>query len=39
LSICYGIVHAHTGEILCQNNAGAEGCTFLIRLPGATIRG
>jgi two-component system NtrC family sensor kinase len=39
LSICYGIVHAHMGEILCQNNAGAEGCTFLIRLPAAAIRG
>jgi two-component system, NtrC family, sensor kinase len=38
LSICYGIVHAHMGEILCQNNAGAEGCTFLIRLPAAAIR-
>jgi two-component system, NtrC family, sensor kinase len=37
LSICYGIIHAHMGEIVCQNNAGAEGCTFLIRLPAATI--
>jgi PAS domain S-box-containing protein len=37
LSICYGIVHAHMGEIVCQNNAGAEGCTFVIRLPAATI--
>jgi two-component system NtrC family sensor kinase len=37
LSICYGIIHAHMGEIVCQNNAGTEGCTFLIRLPAATI--
>jgi two-component system NtrC family sensor kinase len=37
LSICYGIIHAHMGEIVCQNNVGAEGCTFLIRLPAATI--
>jgi two-component system NtrC family sensor kinase len=38
LSICYGIIQAHDGEILCRNNAGAEGCTFLIRLPAAAIR-
>jgi PAS domain S-box-containing protein len=38
LSICYGIVHAHMGEILCQNNASGEGCTFLIRLPAAALR-
>jgi PAS domain S-box-containing protein len=38
LSICYGIIHAHMGEIVCHNNASAEGCTFLIRLPAATIR-
>jgi PAS domain S-box-containing protein len=38
LSICYGIVSAHLGEILCQNNAGGEGCTFLIRLPAASLR-
>jgi two-component system NtrC family sensor kinase len=37
LSICYGIIHAHDGEILCRNNANAEGCTFLIRLPAAAI--
>ncbi len=37
LSICYGIIQAHDGEILCQNNANAEGCTFLIRLPAAAI--
>jgi two-component system NtrC family sensor kinase len=33
LSICYGIVHEHGGEILCQNNLGAEGATFIVRLP------
>jgi two-component system NtrC family sensor kinase len=33
LSICYGIVHEHGGEILCHNNAGAEGATFIVRLP------
>jgi PAS domain S-box-containing protein len=38
LSICYGIVNAHMGEILCQNNAGGDGCTFLIRLPAASLR-
>jgi two-component system NtrC family sensor kinase len=38
LSICYGIIQAHMGEILCHNNAGAEGCTFLIRLPAAALR-
>jgi PAS domain S-box-containing protein len=37
LSICYGIIQAHDGEILCRNNAAAEGCTFLIRLPAAAI--
>jgi PAS domain S-box-containing protein len=37
LSICYGIIQAHEGEILCRNNANAEGCTFLIRLPAADI--
>jgi len=37
LSICYGIIQAHSGEILCRNNANAEGCTFLIRLPAAAI--
>jgi two-component system NtrC family sensor kinase len=37
LSICYGIIQAHEGEILCRNNANAEGCTFLIRLPAAAI--
>jgi two-component system NtrC family sensor kinase len=38
LSICYGIVNAHRGEIFCQNNAGGDGCTFLIRLPTAALR-
>ena len=33
LSICYGIVREHGGDILCQNNEGAPGCTFLVRLP------
>jgi two-component system NtrC family sensor kinase len=36
LSICYGIVRAHGGEILCWNNEGANGSTFVVRLPGAT---
>jgi two-component system, NtrC family, sensor kinase len=35
LSICYGIVREHGGEILCHNNAGAEGATFIVRLPVA----
>jgi two-component system, NtrC family, sensor kinase len=38
LSICYGIIHAHDGEIVCRNNANEDGCTFLIRLPAAAIR-
>ncbi|MCU1305629.1 MAG: signal transduction histidine kinase, nitrogen specific, NtrB, partial [Acidobacteriaceae bacterium] len=33
LSICYGIVHAHGGEITCQNNAGASGAAFWVKLP------
>jgi len=33
LSICYGIVREHGGEILCENNADAPGCTFVVRLP------
>jgi len=33
LSICYGIVREHGGEILCHNNEGAEGATFVVRLP------
>src|SRR5262249_37638849 len=35
LSICYGIVRAHGGEIQCWNNAGSEGSTFSIRVPVA----
>jgi signal transduction histidine kinase len=38
LSICYGIIHAHLGEVLCQNNTDAQGCTFLVRLPAAALR-
>jgi PAS domain S-box-containing protein len=37
LSICYGIMRAHEGEILFHNNSGADGCTFVIRLPAAII--
>jgi two-component system NtrC family sensor kinase len=33
LSICYGIVHAHGGEIVSQNNSGAMGATFSVKLP------
>jgi two-component system NtrC family sensor kinase len=33
LSICYGIVREHGGEILCHNNTGAQGATFIVRLP------
>ncbi|HET7440935.1 MAG TPA: PAS domain S-box protein [Terriglobales bacterium] len=36
LSICYGIVREHGGEILCHNNVGAEGATFIVRLPIAS---
>ncbi|PYX98140.1 MAG: hypothetical protein DMG71_01175 [Acidobacteria bacterium] len=36
LSICYGIVREHGGEILCHNNVGAEGATFIVRLPVAS---
>jgi len=39
LSICYGIVREHGGDILCQNNEGAPGCTFLVRLPLDAPRG
>jgi two-component system NtrC family sensor kinase len=33
LSICYGIVRQHGGEITCQNNLGAAGATFFVKLP------
>jgi two-component system, NtrC family, sensor kinase len=33
LSICYGIIHAHRGEILARNNSDGIGCTFVVRLP------
>jgi PAS domain S-box-containing protein len=33
LSICYGIVNERGGEIVCSNNSGAEGATFVVRLP------
>jgi PAS domain S-box-containing protein len=36
LSICYGIVHEHGGEIICHNNAGADGATFVVRFPAAS---
>ena len=36
LSICYGIVRAHSGEILCWNNAERPGSTFVVRVPIAT---
>jgi signal transduction histidine kinase len=35
LSICYGIVREHGGEILCHNNVDGEGATFIVRLPAA----
>jgi two-component system NtrC family sensor kinase len=36
LSICYGIVHEHGGEIVCHNNADAQGATFVVRFPAIT---
>src|SRR5215813_1018962 len=33
LSICYGIAKEHGGEILCHNNIGRDGATFIVRLP------
>jgi len=33
LSICYGIVRAHSGEIVAQNNDRGPGCTFTVKLP------
>jgi signal transduction histidine kinase len=29
-------VREHGGEILCHNNAGAEGATFIVRLPAVS---
>jgi PAS domain S-box-containing protein len=36
LSICYGIVKEHGGEILCHDNLGAQGATFIVRLPATS---
>jgi signal transduction histidine kinase len=36
LSICYGIVREHGGEILCHNNVDADGATFIVRLPAVS---
>lgn len=36
LSICYGIIRAHSGEIVAQNNSDGPGCTFKVRLPAAS---
>jgi signal transduction histidine kinase len=36
LSICYGIVRAHGGEIQCWNNEEDAGSTFVVKLPVAT---
>jgi len=33
LSICYGIIRAHSGEIIARNNADGFGSTFVVRLP------
>jgi signal transduction histidine kinase len=33
LSICYGIVRAHGGEIQCWNNEAGSGSTFMVRIP------
>jgi two-component system NtrC family sensor kinase len=33
LSICYGIIRAHSGEIIARNNAEGFGSTFVVRLP------
>src|ERR1700676_4883839 len=34
--ICYGIVRAHGGEILCCNNEEGQGSTFIVRIPVAS---
>src|SRR5947199_1125458 len=36
LSICYGIVKDHGGEIPCHNNIAGQGATFMVRLPAAS---
>src|SRR5258708_6178603 len=36
LTICYGIVRAHGGEIQCWNNEAGAGSTFVVRIPVAT---
>jgi two-component system NtrC family sensor kinase len=33
LSICYGIIRAHSGEIVARNNTDGFGSTFVVRLP------
>jgi PAS domain S-box-containing protein len=32
----HGIVREHGGEILCHNNTGEEGATFIVRLPAVS---
>jgi signal transduction histidine kinase len=29
-------VREHGGEILCHNNEGSEGATFIVRLPSVS---
>ncbi len=36
MSICYGIVHEHGGEIVCHNNTGGPGATFVVSLPATS---
>src|SRR5439155_981737 len=33
LTICYGIMRGHGGELTCDNNADGKGATFVVRLP------
>jgi signal transduction histidine kinase len=33
LAICYDIIRRHNGSISLENNNGAQGATFVIRLP------
>jgi len=35
LSICYGIVREHGGDISCAHNPDGMGSTFYVRLPAA----